>query len=386
MSATSVLVVDDDVWNAKLVAGVLEAAGYRVVLSHDPRAALPLLRVEPFSLVVLDQQMPGMDGLTLLAEIRKESRVPVVMLTASDRADLAVRALKLGAYDYLTKPLDPERLTAVASAALESAREEESRLGPYELGAEIGRGGMGVVYRAKDATLGREAAIKVLLPELAADRAYEDAFLKEARIAARFSHPNLVAVYGAGRSRGRLYLAMELVRGRTLESASLPPRAATEAAARAASALESVHEAGLVHGDLTPGNLMIPDGGGLKVLDFGLARTLAHLDAEVEAGSGTLPYAPPEVLCRGKADVRGDEYSLGVVLYELLAGRRAFAAETQFQLVAKIVEGKVPLPWPELAARHPAETPVVRRMMATDPAERCPSMRAAREALDALLR
>ena len=104
------------------------------------------------------------------------------MPTASDRADLAVKALRLGAYDYLTKPLDPDRLLAVVSAALESARQEEGRVGPYELGGEIGRGGMGVVYHARDATLGREAALKVLLPELAADRAYEEAFLKEARL------------------------------------------------------------------------------------------------------------------------------------------------------------------------------------------------------------
>ncbi len=393
--ADPILIVEDDVWNARLVARLLEGAGHVVVHAADPNNALPLLRARNYALVVLDYNMPGKDGLTLLGEIRTESEIPVVMLTAQDRAELAVRALRLGAYDYLTKPVDEKRLLETASQAIASGAPGEgaaNRIAHYEIEREAGRGGMGVVYAARDLKLERRVALKVLLPELAADPAYEADFLREARAAAQFSHPNIVTVYEAGRWRGRLFIAIELVDGRTLEGMlqsgeSFAGRRVLEIGFEVASALEAVHAAGMVHGDLKPGNLMLARDSRVKVLDFGLARpsTRPSSNREDVDFSATLQYAPPELLAKGTLDERGDVYALGVVLYEMLAGRMAFRSDSQFGLMMDISEGKVSKPWEELVGVLPEGVAVVRRMMAVTPDNRFPSMKEASAALRRLL-
>jgi serine/threonine-protein kinase len=393
--ADSILIVEDDIWNARLVARILEGAGYVAVHAADPNNALPLLREKPYALVVLDYNMPGKDGLTLLGEIRKESEIPIVMLTAQDRAELAVRALRMGAYDYLTKPVDEKRLLETVPQAIASGASvggDENRIAHYEIEREAGRGGMGVVYAAQDLKLERRVALKVLLPELAADAQYETDFLREARAAAQFSHPNIVTVYEAGRWRGRLFIAMELVDGRTLEGMiqsgeSFPERRILEIGLEVASALEAVHAAGMVHGDLKPGNVMLARDARVKVLDFGLARPSTRPAGAGEESdfAATLQYAPPELLAKGTIDVRGDVYALGIVLYEMVAGQLAFRSDSQFGLMMEISEGKVSKPWGELVGMRAEGLSVVRRMMSVDPGARFPTMKDVSAALRALL-
>jgi serine/threonine protein kinase len=373
-----ILVVDDDVWSSRLIAALLEKAGYDVLCASDPRRCLPLVDSLKPALVILDQNMPGQDGLSVLEELRRVSAVPVVMLTAHDRSDLAVRALRLGAFDYLTKPVDEDRLARVVGEAIQDVA---GRLRQYRIEAEIGRGGMGVVYRAHDTRLDRPVALKVLLPELAADPEFEAAFLREARHAAPFCHPNIVTVFDAGRHAGRLYIAMQLVDGVPLSRyvtgpEALPAARVLHAGIQIADALAAVHAAGLLHRDLKPGNLMLA-GDVVKVLDFGLAHPVG-----AAAVAGTLPYAPPEVLESGRCDVRGDVYSLGVVLYELLARRIAFAAPTQFETMKKVAAAELPVPWSELRAEG---VDVVRRMMSLDPKDRPASMAEVASALRAYL-
>ncbi|HEX7901894.1 MAG TPA: protein kinase [Planctomycetota bacterium] len=390
-AAPPILIVDDDVWSAKLVMTLLEAAGYAAEHAESPLQAIPLLRRESYSLVLLDQNMPGMDGLTLLQEIRKESNVPVVMLTASDRSDLAVRALRLGAFDYLTKPLDEGRLLATVGQVLSSGVVEGDRIAHYELDREVGRGGMGVIYMARDPRLSRKVALKVLRPEFATDPDYEKRFLEEARHAARFSHPNIVTVYDAGRWQGRLFIAMELVEGETLETwvdarIIVPVPKAIEIALQAASALEALHKGGIVHRDLKPGNMMITPQGTLKILDFGLVRPPSSGDEESRRScSGTLSYSPPELLTAGRTDPRGDIYSLGVVLYELLTGIRAFSSNSLIDVMFRITEGKMAKPLSELKEIPPKLADVLLRMMATRPEERFTTIGDARDALAACL-
>src|SRR5689334_11321394 len=152
-SPVKILIVDDDFENGALVSCLLDAAGYEVEHVLSPVKAIPLIRDGEFALALLDQNMPGMDGLTLLAEIRKESNVPVVMLTAADKSSLAVQALKLGAFDYLTKPVDEKRLLETVRQALGSMSGPGVRIANYEIDRELGRGGMGVVYAARDPRL-----------------------------------------------------------------------------------------------------------------------------------------------------------------------------------------------------------------------------------------
>jgi serine/threonine protein kinase len=390
-----ILIVDDDVSNGALVTRLLETAGYAAEQALDPLKAIPLLRDGEFSLLLLDHSMPGMDGLTLLAEIRKESNVPVVMLTGSDRSELAVRALRLGAFDYLTKPVDEKRLIDTVRQAIESGAGHGERIAQYEIDREVGRGGMGVVYAARDPRLDRTVALKVLLPEFAADPAYEVKFLGEARNAAKFSHPNIVTVYESGRFHGQLFMAMEFVKGELLETfvdagTALPVAKVFDIGVQVASALEAMHAAGMVHRDLKPANLMMTAGSTVKVLDFGLVRRAGPVGEgerdDREAVAGTLSYTPPEVLNHGQTDARGDIYALGVVLYELITGLRAFESKSLIDLIHRIGEARLAKPLSEIQGVPPEAIELLRGMLASRPEDRFASIAEVRGGLQALRR
>jgi len=393
-SPVKILIVDDDFENGALVSCLLDAAGYDVDHVLSPVKAIPLIRDGEFALALLDQNMPGMDGLTLLAEIRKESNVPVVMLTAADKSSLAVQALKLGAFDYLTKPVDEKRLLETVRQALGSMTGPGVRIAHYEIDRELGRGGMGVVYAARDPRLDRTVALKVLLPEFAADPSYEMQFLGEARSAAKFSHPNIVHIYEAGRFRGRLFMAMEFVQGEPLENfirsgTPLPPPRVLDIAHQVTTAIEIMHASGMLHRDIKPANLMMM-GNTVKILDFGLVRRTGHPDLESKDRdndcSGTLAYTPPEMFIQGRADGRGDIYSLGVVLYELITGKRAFASKSMTDIMYQIVESRPTLPFSEITGVPPEMVDLVRRMMSLKPENRPATIGEVRTALQGLRR
>lgn len=389
-----ILIVDDEIESGAFVARLLESAGYAVDHSPDPRKAIPLLRDGEYSLVLLDQNMPGVDGLALLEEIRKESSVPVVMLTGSDKSALAVRAIRLGAFDYLTKPVDEGRLIETVRLAISSDARPGDRIAHYEIDRELGRGGMGVVYAARDPRLDRTIALKVLLPEFAADPSYEIQFLGEARNAAKFSHPNIVTIYEAGRFQGKLFMAMEFVQGEPLENfirdaKPLPPAKVLDIALQLSAALEVMHGAGMVHRDLKPANLIM-SGSTLKVLDFGLVRRSASTSTvgslQRDDYAGTLSYAPPELLADGRSDARGDIYALGVVMYELLLGTRAFESRAMTDLMHRIMEARLSKPLSEITTLPPEFVEALRKLMAPKPEWRYGSIGEVRTALHSLRR
>jgi eukaryotic-like serine/threonine-protein kinase len=234
-----------------------------------------------------------------------------------------------------------------------------SRLGHYEIVAPLGAGGMGEVYRARDAQLGRDVAIKTLPAEFAADPERLARFRREAQTLASLNHPNIAAIYGLEVTSGTPHLVLELVEGETLAAhlarGPLPPTEALSLGIQVAAALEAAHERGIVHRDLKPGNVMLTPRGVSKVLDFGLAKSdeprsadnasseLPTMTAQVGAtvaGTilGTAAYMSPEQ-ARGKAvDRRSDVWSFGCLLYECLVGRPAFGGETVSDLIARILE------------------------------------------------
>jgi eukaryotic-like serine/threonine-protein kinase len=186
---------------------------------------------------------------------------------------------------------------------------------------------MAVVYAAEDAELGRRVAVKVLAVHLADDGEFRRRFVREARLAARLSHPNVVQVYDAGEEDGRPFIVMELVRGETVADllarrGKLPPRDAAALARQAALGLGQAHEAGLVHRDIKPQNLLLREDGVLKIADFGIARA-AESTRLTQLGTvlGTAAYLAPEQALGGDAGPEADIYALGAVLYELLTGR-----------------------------------------------------------------
>lgn len=262
------------------------------------------------------------------------------------------------------------------------------RIARYQLVALLGRGGAGEVWRARDIRLGRDVALKVLRGEGGAD--VLAAIEREARVVASLFHPNLVTVLELDTASSPPFLAMELVEGRTLAAlvadGPLPPARALDLAAQIADGLAAAHGAGLVHRDLKPGNVVVSRSGAVKILDFGLARrespavaspsdvTLPEVPATAPGTLvGTVAYMSPEQAAGRPAGPRADQFALGLLLYELLAGRRAFARPTGVECLAAILR-EAPEPLPELAPALDAPVrAVLERCLAKEPSERYPS-------------
>ena len=234
-----------------------------------------------------------------------------------------------------------------------------SRLGPYEILAPLGAGGMGEVWRARDPRLGRDVAVKVLPASFSADPERLRRFQQEARAAGALNHPNITAVYDIGTHEGTTYVVSELLEGETLDTrlgeGPLSPRKAIEYALQIARGLAAAHEKGIVHRDLKPENLFITRDGRIKILDFGLARFSAPDSSESPSGLpatsagtepgivlGTLGYMSPEQVRGRPADPRSDIFSFGAVLYEMLSGKRAFPGTSAADTISAILREDPP--------------------------------------------
>ena len=244
-----------------------------------------------------------------------------------------------------------------APEALQSAfrLKPGTRLGPYEIVRHIGSGGMGEVYQAHDPRFARDVALKLLPPAFVKDPDRLRRFEREARAAGSLNHPNILAVYDFGNENGMPYLVSELLRGETLRQrvgrSGIAPSTALEWAAQIARGLGAAHTEGIVHRDMKPENIFLAKGGVVKILDFGLAQ-LPAVSAAGGAPSGTatqpgmvlgtMGYASPEQVRGEPTDHRSDIFSLGVILHEMLAGRRPFAADTWVEEANNIVSQDAP--------------------------------------------
>ncbi|MFZ0319087.1 MAG: protein kinase [Candidatus Sulfotelmatobacter sp.] len=267
-----------------------------------------------------------------------------------------------------------------------------SKLGPYEIQSPLGAGGMGEVYRARDARLNRDVAIKILPASFSADPDRLQRFAQESRAAAALNHPNILSIYDIGDDHGAPYVVSELLEGETLRDrlrdTALPSRKAIDYAQQIASGLAAAHDKGIVHRDLKPENIFITHDGRAKILDFGLAKfTRPEADASGEAPTqqvvgtdagtvmGTVGYMSPEQV-RGKpADARADIFSFGAILYEMLSGKRAFHGDSAVDTMSAILKEDPP----DLSETNrnvaPALERIVRHCLEKNPAERFQSAR-----------
>jgi eukaryotic-like serine/threonine-protein kinase len=215
--------------------------------------------------------------------------------------------------------------------------------GRYRIERELGRGGMATVFLAHDEELDRRVALKLLPEHLAGDDAFHARFLREARLAARLSHPNVVRVFDAGDADGRPFIVMEYVPGASLaDCGKLPAARVVDLGMQACAGMQHAHNAGLVHRDVKPANLLLRDDGVLKVADFGIARA-AESTRHTQAGTllGTAAYLAPEQIAGEDATAASDVYALGAVLYELLTGRPPYAFATLAELAAQQADGAI---------------------------------------------
>ncbi len=249
---------------------------------------------------------------------------------------------------------------------------DENKLGRFEILAEIGRGAMGIVYKAKDPMLERTVAIKTINMSMDRDGAemYEKRFYQEARAAGGLNHPNIVTVYDIGKTESACYMAMEYIEGAELRTLLLPgkplpvPRALT-IAAQVAEGLAYAHERGVVHRDIKPANIMVPESGAVKITDFGIAR-MRSSNVQTQTGMmmGSPKYMSPEQVIGKRADHRSDIFSLGVILYEMLTGAAPFTGESVNAVMYQIVNFAPPSPSAINPAAPSALDAIVSKMLA----------------------
>src|SRR5262245_52453899 len=262
------------------------------------------------------------------------------------------------------------------------------RLGPYEIVAVLGAGGMGEVYKARDTRLDRDVAIKVLPAHVGGDPAVRERFEREARAIAALNHPHICTLHDVGHQDGVDFLVLEYLEGQTLADrlakGALPLDQALQLAIQIADALDKAHRAGIVHRDLKPGNIMLTKSGA-KLLDFGLAKVtpvaiaasgLSMAPTGVSPVTmqgtilGTLQYMAPEQIEGQEADTRTDIFAFGCVLYEMLTGKKAFEGKTQASLIGAILHAEPP----SIVANHPLARStidrIVKKCLAKDPSER----------------
>ena len=421
--AGHLLLVDDDEMNRDMLSRRLRRHGYVVTVAADGRQALDLVAAQQFDLVVLDVNMPGIDGLQMLQTLRTSYSVadlPVIMATARDGTEDVVHALQLGANDYVTKPIDVAILIARVGAQLNFKRarqgpsadrrltDEAERaalphpaahtvtvaeapvgsppeigdawaIGRYQTVKCIGSGGMGAVYLARDPLLDRPVAIK-LLPEPFHTPQQMERFSREARAAARLTHRNVVTIYDVGEHDGCPFIAMEFIPGETLADhisrQTLPLERRLALTEQLCDGLEHAHCAGIVHRDIKPANLMLTPDGVLKIVDFGIARLVDSRSSGLTQANtilGSVNYMSPEQF-GGEADRLSDIFAVGAVLYELLSGRKAFPGTVRDGVIQRILVG-APEPLPRLCpGLDQGIVGIVDRSLQKIPADRYPDL------------
>ncbi len=408
MERGRVLIVEDDPYWQQLISETLEGEYELVIAStyEEARRALDegKSNAKPFHVATVDMKLSeaksGLtvrDGNRIIDQIHRMHLATqcIVVTGLPDISTTDVRDFfkQYGVYDFVDKGnFDLKEFSRIVAEAVKEARSRFSpadtsqrpRVGRYEVIEEVGRGAMGIVYRARDPNIGRMVALKVLRPELSADPKFRDLFNREARAAGRLTHPNIVTVYDAAQDGDTVFLVMEFLEGITLETllsreGALPIQRAVDICLQVCDALDYAHQCGIVHRDIKPSNIMLVSLMGrevVKLTDFGIAKALRSTMRDTNRTHsglvGTADYMSPEQSRDAPIDHRSDLYSLGVVLYEMLTGHVPFH---DVRNPVAVILNHLFEPWPIPPDIPPPIGRVLLRASAKDPELRYQSAR-----------
>jgi serine/threonine-protein kinase len=334
-----VLIADDDPMWRKLLTQNVQKWGYKVTTAENGQQAWNILQEHGAPRVaILDWQMPKLDGVDICRQIRSSLNLPfiyTIILTSRDSRDDMVAGFESGADDYLIKPVDMAILRSRLSAAVRIVKSvpPPRQIPGYKLIGRLGAGAMATVYKARQLSLNRLVAVKILPKKFCQNPEFVKRFYAEGRAAAKLNHPNIVAALDVGRHGEAHYFIMEYVEGHTVhehlvKEGPYPEADALAIAIQVAKALNHAHKAGLIHRDVKPKNILITSDGVAKLADMGLARAVSDREAaEAEAGKafGTPYYiAPEQIRGRVNIDLRADIYNFGCTLFHMTTGRVPF--------------------------------------------------------------
>ncbi len=327
----TVLVVDDDDAIRRLLRRSLERQGFTVLERAHANDLIKDVAETKCDLILLDHMMPGtsgMDALAKLREVKSDAELPVIMLTGRTGREDIIRAFRVGASDYLTKPPSLSELFDRVEANILLRTRSDRLLGQYRLVRRLGEGAMGTVFEAEDTGSGVKVALKVLHNQFGRDEAVVARLFDEARVLSQLDHPHIVKCYGAGEALDAFFLVLEFLEGDNLKGQRLDVPTIAAVGRDLCLALAYLHERGCVHRDIKPANVLRTPDGKTKLFDFGVARRVEAEHTTMHGVVvGTPVYMAPERFI-GEETVASDTYSLGCLLFELVAGVPPFSSRS----------------------------------------------------------
>ncbi|RMF37771.1 MAG: response regulator [Chloroflexi bacterium] len=398
------IVEDEDYWQQVLRETLEDTCEVELASSYEEaRRALARAQEEgrPFHLVTVDIGLPDLEGHpaepgdSSYPQVKAGQRIvhyvnlhypQLLCIVVTGRPDISTMQVRdffkrYNVFDFITKDrFDLQEFREIVHKALMEARQQGQqagghRIGRYEILEELGRGAMGIVYKARDPNIDRIVALKVLHPTLSAYPELQQRFRREARSAGRLVHPNIVIVFDAAEDRGTSFLVMEYLDGPTLaavierEGPLSVPRS-VQIAIQTCDALDYAHQQGVIHRDIKPSNIILLPGDQVKITDFGIAKLVEGPQLTRTGIVGTFNYMSPEQAMEKPVDHRADIYSLGIVLFEMLTGRVPFQADTPVAVALKHISEPLPLPRTLNPAIPPALEAILLKATAKDQEER----------------
>ena len=396
-----VLIADDDPMWRKLLGKRVQSWGHEVVLAEDGDRAWHILRAQsPPRIAILDWMMPGLDGTEICRQIRHKSSMPfiyTILVTGKDSREDMMAGMESGADDFFSKPMDAAILRsrlAVAERIIEAVP-KKGKLPGFDLIERLGAGAMATVYKGKQVSLDRMVAVKVLPKKYTENSNFVERFYAEGRAAAKLNHPNIVAALDVGKSGDSHYFVMEYVEGQTVfeelvDRDHYPEDEALNLSLQIAKALQHAHEAGFIHRDVKPKNIIITPDRVAKLADMGLARAISDREAaEAEQGKafGTPYYISPEQV-RGIRDIdfRADIYGFGATLYHMVVGKVPFEGSNVTEVMNKHLKEELVPPDHIKTDLSSGMAEIIEVCLAKDPAARYASTAELIEDLESMLR